>query len=113
MQRLPALFLPLLLVGTAVAASAAPTARGRARSTPRTAKPQTAAPAIAADPEVSRILEAHSAAKPTDGELSLFKLDWAGSLKEAKERAAKEGRPIFFVSTTQLEDAGDLRGGHC
>ena len=31
----------------------------------------------------------------------------------ATARAAKEKRPIFFVSTMQLKDAGDLRGGHC
>lgn len=62
---------------------------------------------------VTRTLEAFQAARPADSELRVFQLDWAGSLKEAKERAAQEGRPIFFVSTTQLEDAGDLKGGHC
>jgi hypothetical protein len=107
MQRSLASLLALLLAGAAVAAHAAP-ARPKARKAP--AAPTS--PAVP-DPEVSRILEAYQAGRPTDRELSLFKLDWAGSLKEAKERAAKERRPIFFVSTTQLEDAGDLRGGHC
>ena len=60
-----------------------------------------------------QIVESYQAARPTDSELALFQLDWAANLKEAKARAAKEKRPIFFVSTTQLKDAGDLRGGHC
>ena len=86
-----------LLLCTAIAASAAPPA------------PDTAAP----EPAVTRVIDAYKAARPTPAELQVFMLDWAGSLKEAKERAAKEKRPIFFVSTTQLEDAGDLRAGHC
>ena len=69
--------------------------------------------ATGANPEVRRILDAYRAARPTDAELGVFTLDWAGSLTEAKRRAKAEKRPIFFVSTTQLEDAGDLRGGHC
>jgi hypothetical protein len=77
------------------------------------APPATILPATAADPAVTRVLDAYQAARPTANELRVFLLDWAGSLKEAKERAAKEKRPIFFVSTTQLEDAGDLRAGHC
>jgi hypothetical protein len=63
--------------------------------------------------EGRRVLEAHRAARPSDEALGVFKLDWAGSLAAAKARAAKEGRPILFVSTTQLKDAGDLKGGHC
>lgn len=62
---------------------------------------------------VRQVLQGYQAARPTDSELSLFQLDWAANLKEAKARAAKEKRPIFFVSTMQLKDAGDLRGGHC
>lgn len=76
-----------------------------------TAAPVTRAPAP--DPAVHRTLNAFKAARPAESELRVFQLDWAGSLKEAKARAVKEDRPVFFVSTTQLEDAGNLRGGHC
>ena len=86
-------YLPLLLV-TAAAVGAAPEA-----SPPNST--------------VSQILARYEAARPRDVDLQLFALDWAGSLREAKERAAKEGRPILFVATTQLKEAGDLRGGHC
>jgi len=70
---------------------------------------QTAAP----QPEAQRILEAFQAARPPDRDLGVFRLDWAASLKDARARAAKERRPIFFVSTMQLKEAGDLKGGHC
>lgn len=69
--------------------------------------------AAAAEERAARIRAACEAARPTDADLGIFRLDWAESLKDAKARAAHEQRPIFFVSTTQLKDAGDLRGGHC
>jgi hypothetical protein len=65
------------------------------------------------DPEVRRILDAYQAARPSDRDLGVFMLDWAPSLKDARARATREGRPVFFVSTTQLKDAGNLRTGHC
>ena len=65
------------------------------------------------DPDLRRTQDAYQAVRPADRDLGVFALDWAGSLREAKTRAAREKRPIFFVSTMQLKDAGDLRGGHC
>ena len=65
------------------------------------------------DAEAARALRAYEAARPSDAELGLFRLDWAASLQEARERAAREKRPIVYVATMQLTDAGDLRGGHC
>jgi len=75
------------------------------------AAPATQAPVQ--DPAVRRTLDAFKTARPAENELRVFQLDWASSLQDAKARALKEDRPIFFVSTTQLEDAGNLRGGHC
>ena len=63
--------------------------------------------------EPEQILKAYTAARPVDGELGVFLLDWAESFKDAKARAAKEQRPVFLVCTTQLKDAGNLRDGHC
>ena len=80
---------------------------------PSLAEPAPAPVAAGGDLAVTRVLEAYQAARPTAAELRVFQLDWAGSLQEAKARAAREKRPVFFVSTTQLEDAGDLRAGHC
>ena len=71
-----------------------------------------ACPALCAS-DAQRILDAFNAARPSERDLGVFKLDWADSLKDAKARAAKERRPIFFVSTTQLKEAGNLRDGHC
>lgn len=59
------------------------------------------------------ILAAYEAARPSDREMGVFRLDWADSFKHAKARAAKEKRPIFLVCTTQLKEAGNLREGHC
>lgn len=72
-----------------------------------------AEPAHVPDTDTGRILAAYQAARPSDADLGIYRLDWADSLQAAKTRAAKEKRPIFFVSTMQLKDAGDLRGGHC
>ncbi len=63
--------------------------------------------------DVARIEKAFKAARPDNSELSIFMLDWASSLNDAKTRAAKEKRPIFFVSTVQLKEAGSLITGHC
>ena len=100
MQRrvsaLPTLLILLLLSSAAAAPDVSPTA-----------KPE------ALDLEIRRVLDAYEAARPGESDLGVFKLDWADSLKDARQRAAREKRPIFFVSITQLKDAGDLRGGHC
>ena len=98
-RGVPALptFLTLLLLSSAAAAPhVTPAAKAEVR-----------------DPEVRRVLDAYEAARPGESDLGVFRLDWADSLKDARQRAAREKRPIFFVSTTQLKDAGDLRGGHC
>jgi hypothetical protein len=91
---------PLLGLLAATAAAAVPGAAFQSQTT-----------ATAAD--VKRVMDAYQAARPADRELGVFSLDWADSLKDAKARAAREKRPIFFVATTQLKEAGDLKGGHC
>ena len=93
---LPTLLTLLLLSSAAGAPDATPAAKTGVRN-----------------PEIRRVLDAYEAARPGESDLGVFKLDWADSLKDARERAVREKRPIFFVSTTQLKDAGDLRGGHC
>jgi hypothetical protein len=67
----------------------------------------------AQDAEVRRILDRAAEAKPTEAELAFYSLDWAPSLKEAKARAAKEGRPVFFVWVTNISGADRFFTGHC
>lgn len=63
------------------------------------------------DSEVRKILERFEALRATDKELALFRLDWVPTLREAKEKAAREGRPIFLL--TVENEHGALYGGHC
>jgi hypothetical protein len=65
------------------------------------------------DAEADRILDRFRAARPADGQLSLYRNDWAPSLAEARERAGKEGRPIFLVCIGNLNGYDSLYTGHC
>jgi hypothetical protein len=73
--------------------------------------------ANAADPpqkphgDVQRILDKYQAAVPSAKELGLFGLDWAPTLKAAKEKAAKEKRPILLMVVHNAY--GNLFTGHC
>ena len=79
-----------------------------------------AIPAVAAEPpepnkppkssEVQEILDKYRAARPDAKDLAWFSLDWAATLKEAKERASKEQRPILFLHTN---GRGNLFCGFC
>jgi hypothetical protein len=70
-------------------------------------------PAPAREPEVARILEKYRAARPSDEKLAFYALDWAPSLAEARARARKEGRPIFFIWLTNITAATSFFTGHC
>ena len=61
--------------------------------------------------EVPKILEAYRAARPEVKDLGWYQLDWASSLKEARERAAREGRPICLLVCINV--FGNLFTGHC
>src|SRR5262245_16733208 len=60
--------------------------------------------------EVQKVLDKYQAARPDAKDLAWFSLDWAVTLKEAKERAAKEQRPILFLHTN---GRGNLFCGFC
>ena len=68
---------------------------------------------LAQDPQVQKILDRHEAARPTEQSLAFYALDWAPSLPEAKARAKKEGRPIFFIWLTNISAATSFFTGHC
>ena len=60
--------------------------------------------------EVQKVLDKYRAVRPGARDLAWFSLDWATTLKEAKERAAKEKRPILFLHTN---GRGNLYCGFC
>jgi hypothetical protein len=65
-----------------------------------------------ADPgDVKRVLDKFQSIRPQAADLALYQLDWMPTLKAARERAAKEERPIFLVVVTN--SFGDLYSGHC
>jgi hypothetical protein len=65
-----------------------------------------------ADPsDVKSVLEKFASVRPQDADLALYHLDWMPTLKAAREKAAKEDRPIFLVVVTN--SFGDLFSGHC
>jgi len=61
--------------------------------------------------EVRKVLDKFRAARPDDKELTIFQLDWAPTLQEAKEKGAREKRPIALIVVTN--SYGNLYTGHC
>jgi hypothetical protein len=61
--------------------------------------------------EVQNVLDKFASVRPQAADLAIYQLDWVPTLKAAKEKAAKEGRPIFLVVVTN--SFGDLCSGHC
>lgn len=71
-----------------------------------------ASTAVAVEPpEVQAVLKEYRAVRPQAEELAIYELDWAPTLKAAKERAAKESRPIFLILVTN--SFGNISTGHC
>lgn len=67
----------------------------------------------AQDAAVPRILEKLEKARPADADMGFYRLDWSGSLTDAKRRARKEGRPILFIWLTNKTGPTDFFTGHC
>jgi hypothetical protein len=61
--------------------------------------------------DVENVLDKYRSIRPQDADLAIYQLDWTPTLKAAKERAAKENRPIFLVVVRNA--FGDLASGHC
>jgi hypothetical protein len=67
--------------------------------------------AQAPDGDVQKILDQYRLFRPADKDLAIFQLDWVPTLKDARERAAKEQRPILLLVVTN--SYGNLFSGHC
>lgn len=68
--------------------------------------------AFGRDPAVDRIQRQFDSAKPSDKSLAFYSLDWAVNLREAKQRAAAEQRPIFLILNTNITAGTNLYSGH-
>jgi hypothetical protein len=67
--------------------------------------------AQAPNADVQKILDKYRLLRPADKDLAIFQLDWVPTLKEARERAAREQRPILLLVVTN--SYGNLFTGHC
>ena len=67
--------------------------------------------AAAQDAEVKKVLETYQSLKPSVKDLAWYQLDWVSSLKEAKEKAAREKRPICALVC--INTYGNMFTGHC
>ena len=71
----------------------------------------TASIASAQDDKARSILDRYDAFRPRAKDLAMYRLDWAASLEEARQRAARERRPVLLVIIHA--QYGDLYSGHC
>jgi len=89
------------------AQGAAPAPRNRGAGNPEGSKPAApppAAPKAEGPADANAVLEAYKANLPTTQQLEWYTLDWVNSLTEARERAARENRPILFIQTNKEGD---------
>jgi hypothetical protein len=101
-------FLAASATGLLLQARAAGQAEARNGPKPaEKAKSETASPHA----DVRKALDRFQAFRPDDRDLTIFQLDWAPTLKEARERAAKQKRPILLMVVTN--SYGNLYTGHC
>ncbi len=61
--------------------------------------------------EVQQVLDKYRSFRPGEKDLAIFQLDWASTLKDARERAAGEQRPILLIVVTN--SYGNVYTGHC
>ena len=66
---------------------------------------------VAQNNQAQRVLDRYEQIRPSDEELVMYRLDWAQSFEEAKERARREKKPIFLIRIHA--QYGDLYSGHC
>ena len=57
------------------------------------------------------VLEKFRNVRPQEADLAIYGLDWSPTLKDAKERAAREHRPVFLILVTN--SFGNIYTGHC
>jgi hypothetical protein len=85
----------------------------QAQQTSRKPGPQetTARPVAGVSQDVQKVLDKYRSVRPEAKDLTIYQLEWVPTLKDAKAKAAKEHRPIFFIMVTN--PFGNLYTGHC
>jgi hypothetical protein len=73
--------------------------------------PRKAEPPPADNVAVQKVLDQYRSFRPDEKDLAIFRLDWVPTLKDAREKAAREERPIFLLVVTN--SFGNLHSGHC
>lgn len=61
--------------------------------------------------DAQKILDKYQAIRPDADDLAIYGLDWMPSLRAAREKAAKEKRPILLMVVHN--SYGNLYTGHC
>ena len=61
--------------------------------------------------DVKSVLDKFESVRPQAADLALYQLDWAPTLKDAREKAANEQRPRFLLVVTN--SFGNMYTGHC
>ena len=61
--------------------------------------------------EIQAVFDKFRSALPAEDDLSVYRLDWVPSLVEAKQKAAREERPILLIVVTN--SYGNSYSGHC
>jgi RNA polymerase sigma factor (sigma-70 family) len=75
------------------------------------ARNQGQAPPALSSADVPKILDKYRTFRPSDKDLAIYHLDWVPTLKAAKEKAAREQRPILLLVVNN--PYGNLYTGHC
>ena len=61
--------------------------------------------------DVQSILDKFQSVRPEAADLAIYELDWAPTLKAAREKAGREKRPILLIVVTN--SFGNMQSGHC
>lgn len=72
-----------------------------------------ALPAIAQDRKAQEVLQRFEEVRPSAEDMAVYRHDWEATLAQAKVRAKKERRPIFFIGNTNISGPTNFYTGHC
>ena len=67
----------------------------------------------AQDRGAREILQKFEEVRPSAEDMAIYRHDWEATLAQAKVRAKKEGRPIFFIGNTNISGPTNFYTGHC
>jgi hypothetical protein len=86
-------------------------ARPASGAPPAAREKGTLPPLVNRSDDARKIRDKFRSFRPDAKELAIFQLDWAPTLKDAKQKAGQEQRPIVLAVVTN--SYGNLFTGHC